>query len=121
MVGFCLFNKLKVVPEYHTAYISLSKEESKQFDSGTGDTEGIVNMALEIKDICLAAFFYENEKEVKISLRSKGTFSVKEMAQKYFEGGGHRNASGGKSYTSIEDTIKKFLSILPAYEKELTK
>jgi len=121
MVGYCLYNKLVVVPEYHTAYISLSKEESKQFDSGTGDTEGIVNMALEIKDIKLAAFFYENEKEVKISLRSKGTFSAKEMAQTHFEGGGHRNASGGKSYIGMEETIKKFLSILPAYEKELNK
>jgi len=121
MVGYCLYNKLTVVPEYNTAYISLSKEERKQFNSEIGDTEGVVNMALEIKNIKFAAFFYENDKEVKISLRSKGTFNVKDVAQKYFEGGGHRNASGGKSNTSVEETVNKFLSILPAYEKELSK
>ncbi|MEI6815666.1 MAG: bifunctional oligoribonuclease/PAP phosphatase NrnA [Bacteroidota bacterium] len=121
MVGFSLFHRLVMVPEFKTAYISLSQEDLKQFKSTTGDTEGVVNLALSIKDVKLAAFFYETPHLVKISLRSKGVFSVKEVAQAHFQGGGHRNAAGGKSFTSIDDAIKKFLSILPDYKHELLK
>ncbi len=121
MVGFSLFNKLRMIPQFKTAFISLSKEDIAEFDSTTGDTEGIVNMALAIKDVKLAAFFYETPKLIKISLRSRGEFSVKEMAQTYFEGGGHRNAAGGKAYTSLDDAINKFVSILPEYRDELLK
>jgi phosphoesterase RecJ-like protein len=121
MVGFCMYNKLQMIPQFKTAFISLSKEDLEEFESTTGDTEGIVNIALAIKDVKLAAFFYETPKCIKISLRSKGSFSVKEMAQKYFEGGGHRNASGGKAFTSIEEAINLFVSILPEYRDELLK
>jgi bifunctional oligoribonuclease and PAP phosphatase NrnA len=119
LMGFVLGEKLKVLPEYRTAYMTLSAEELKKFGSQTGDTEGFVNYGLSIKGIRLSVMIYERKDSVKLSLRSLGDFSVNEMARKYFEGGGHKNASGGTSSVSLEQTLKKFLDILPEYKNQL--
>jgi len=119
LTGFVLSQKLQVLPQFHTAYIMLSSQELKQFGSQTGDTEGLVNWGLSIKGIKLSVLMYDRKEEIKLSFRSLGDFSVNEMARKYFEGGGHKNASGGMSRLSLEDTLKKFLSILPEYEEKL--
>ena len=121
MLGYSLKEKLQVVSEYHTAFISLSKTELEMFNNKTGDTEGFVNYALSIKGIKLAAFFSERDGMIKISFRSKGDFSVKDFSAKYFHGGGHKNASGGRSDASLDETIKKFLSLLPFYKNELQR
>jgi len=118
-LGHCIKEKLVVLPEYNTAYIAVTKEELELFNHRSGDAEGIVNYALGIKDIRFAAFFCERDNLIKISFRSKDNFSVKELAQKHFSGGGHRNAAGGRSNDSIEITIDKFLSLLPALKEEL--
>ena len=119
LLGYALKDKLQVLQEYNTAFIALSQAELELFNFKTGDTEGIVNYALSIKGIKLAAFFSERDGEIKISFRSKGDFSVKELAAKYFEGGGHKNASGGKSDSSLDMTVEKFLDILPHYRNQL--
>jgi bifunctional oligoribonuclease and PAP phosphatase NrnA len=118
-LGYALFNKLVVYPEYHTAFISISKEELEQFDSQTGDTEGLVNYALSVENVVFAAVIIERSDAVKFSFRSRGEFSVNEFARKHFEGGGHKNASGGKSNLSLNETIEKFVSILPTYKDVL--
>lgn len=117
----CALNNLKVIPEAKTAYISLSQEELYKYDYKKGDTEGVVNYGLSLEGIILAAIFIEDRQEgiIKISLRSKGNFSVNELSRAHFNGGGHTNAAGGKSYLSLEDTIAKFISILPSYYKAL--
>jgi phosphoesterase RecJ-like protein len=97
------------------------KEELNKYNHLTGDTEGIVNYGLGIKGIRMAAFFAEREDLIKISFRSQGDFSVREIAAEHFEGGGHKNAAGGKSKASLEETIKKFISLLPLYKDQLTK
>jgi phosphoesterase RecJ-like protein len=119
LTGYVLSQKLKVLPEYNTVYITLSAEELKRFSSLTGDTEGLVNWGLSIKGIKLSVFMYDRGDEIKLSLRSLGTFSANEIARKYFEGGGHRNASGGTSKLSLEKTLEKFLSILPEFKNQL--
>jgi phosphoesterase RecJ-like protein len=119
LTGYVLSEKLKVIPEYNTAYITLTSSELSRFGSQTGDPEGLVNYGLSIKNIKLAVFIYDRGDEVKLSFRSLGSFSVNEMARKYFEGGGHRNASGGTSNLSLEETVNKFLSILPEYKSLL--
>jgi phosphoesterase RecJ-like protein len=119
LTGYVLSEKLKVLPEYRTAYITLTAQELSKFGSQTGDTEGLVNYGLSIKNIKLSVFIYDRGEEIKLSLRSLGTFSVNEMARKHFDGGGHRNASGGMSQLSMEKTIEKFLSILPEYKNAL--
>jgi bifunctional oligoribonuclease and PAP phosphatase NrnA len=118
-LGFSLGEKLVVKKEYSAAYITLNGNELARFDSKTGDTEGLVNFALSIKDINLAVVIIERPDGIKMSFRSKGNFSVNEFARKHFEGGGHKNAAGGRSSLSLRETEKKFLSILPDYQKEL--
>lgn len=121
LMGFVLSEKLKVLPEYRTAYMTLSADELKRLGSQTGDTEGLVNYGLSIKGIKLSVMIHERKDSVKLSLRSLGEFSVNEMARKHFEGGGHRNASGGSSSLSLDQTLQKFLSILPEYKDQLNK
>lgn len=120
LLGQALKN-MKVIPEYKTAYITLTQDELNQFNYKKGDTEGVVNYALSLEDIVLAAIFIENKQEgiVKISLRSKGDFSVNELSREYFNGGGHINAAGGRSKLTLAKTVEKFISILPSYKKDL--
>ena len=119
LLGYSLKEKLIVLNEYRTAYISLSEAELKMFNFKTGDTEGLVNYALSIEGIKMAAFFSERDGMIKISFRSKDDFSVQELSSKYFEGGGHRNASGGRSLLPLEETVNRFLEILPFYKSKL--
>lgn len=115
-------NNLKIIKELNTAYISLSAEEQNLYNAQKGDTEGVVNYALSLQGIKLAAIFKEDQNNglIKISLRSKGDFSVNEFSRKHFNGGGHMNAAGGISNLSLLDTIDKFVNILPEYKKELS-
>lgn len=118
-LGYCLQEKLVVVARYNVAYIGITKDALKHFNHETGDTEGIVNYALGIKGMRMAAFFTEQDNGVKISFRSKGSFSVKALAAAHFNGGGHQNAAGGKSTENLDQTIAKFLALLPFYENQL--
>lgn len=118
-LGHCLANCLEILPEYNTAIIAVSKADLSKFDVNTGDTEGIVNYALSMASIRLAAFIVERTDMVKLSLRSKGEFPANEICKKYFNGGGHRNASGGQSNDPLDAVVEKFKSILPEYKKLL--
>ncbi|WP_420572578.1 DHH family phosphoesterase [Kordia sp.] len=118
----CALKNLVVLEAYSTVYITISKDELVRYDFKKGDTEGFVNYGLSLKGIKFAAIFIENLQEpyVKMSLRSKGDFSVNEFARAHFNGGGHTNAAGGRSDDSMEKTIEKFIKILPAYKEELS-
>lgn len=120
LLGQALSN-LQIYPEYKTAFISLSQEEKDKFNYEKGDTEGVVNYALSLKGIVFGVIFIEDKEQgiVKISFRSKGKFSVNQFARKYFNGGGHDNAAGGKSTEPLQDTIKNFVALLPEYKEEL--
>ncbi|MGW8122307.1 DHH family phosphoesterase [Roseivirga echinicomitans] len=115
-LGFALSTKLEVIPEFHTAYFAITNEELNQFDSKTGDTEGLVNYALSLEGIVLAVLFKDSGDGVKISFRSVGEFPANEIASKYFDGGGHRNAAGGKSELTLEGTVDKFKTVLKNYK-----
>lgn len=121
LMGFVLSEKLQVLPEFRTAYIVLSAEDLKRYSSQTGDTEGLVNFGLSIKGIKLSVLISDRKENIKLSLRSLGTFSVNDMARKHFEGGGHRNAAGGQTSLTLDETVKKFLDLLPEYKNELLK
>ena len=96
--------------------ITLTRKDYERFDIQRGDTEGIVNYLLKIKNVKLAAFITEQPTIVKISLRSKGDVDVQEIARKYFKGGGHRNAAGGSSYKGLKATVQTFKDALPEYK-----
>ncbi len=115
LLGHCLANRMEIIPEYQTGIIALTKEDFFDFDIQRGDTEGIVNYLLMIKGINVAAFFREQPTIVKMSFRSKGEISVQEIARNHFNGGGHKNASGGSAYAKLEDIITRFKSVLPNY------
>jgi len=119
LLGHCLNRRMEILEEYHTGIITLTKEDYTRFDIQRGDTEGIVNYLLMMKDIKLAAFITEQPTIVKLSLRSKGDFSVQEIAKKHFKGGGHKNASGGYSFQTLKSTVRKFKGILPLYKDQL--
>jgi phosphoesterase RecJ-like protein len=118
-LGYCLSNKLEILRDYNTAIISATKEELEKYQITTGDTEGIVNYALSINGIKLAAFIIDRPDRVKLSLRSTGDFPANEICKKYFNGGGHRNAAGGASDKNLADTIAEFKSVLPEYKVQL--
>lgn len=119
LLGFSISDKLVVLPEYHTAYITLSEEELQRFEYKVGDTEGVVNYALSIKNINLAALFMERDGQVKISFRSKGNFSVDSLARNYFNGGGHSNASGANCQATLVQCVQTFLNLLPGLQDQL--
>jgi len=117
----CALSNLKLISDSNTAYITLSQKELNTFDYKKGDTEGVVNYALSLSGVKFAVIFIENKSEgiIKISLRSKGNFDVNTFAREHFNGGGHINASGGRSELSLKKTVEKFISILPTYKNDL--
>lgn len=115
LMGYCLSEKMQVFEEYNTAYISLSKAELEEYNFKKGDEEGLVNLPLSIKNIVFAVIFIEKENYVKLSFRSKGSFDTNEIAKKHFNGGGHVNASGGKVELTLDETITKFVELLPEF------
>ncbi len=110
--GLALDRRMVVLPEFRTAYIYLTKEDLAEYNYKKGDTEGFVNMPLSIKGIDFTVLFVEKDGFVKLSFRSKGSFSVSEFANNHFKGGGHRNAAGGEHYDTLENTIGYFLNVL---------
>jgi phosphoesterase RecJ-like protein len=120
LLGYSISEKLVVLDEFHTAYIFLSKEDLDLFNYQVGDTEDVVNYALSISGINLAALFSERDGVVRVSFRSKGNFSVNDIARKYFNGGGHVNAAGAISHLSLQETVRIFVDKLPEYKEKLT-
>ena len=119
-MGFTLSQRLVVMKEYQAAYIYITLDDQKKFNVQKGDTEGLVNYALSIAGITLAAMFTESKDMVKISFRSVGSFSVNEFARKYFNGGGHANAAGGRSDEKIQDTVERFKALVIENKEEIT-
>ena len=119
LLGYVLSEKLTWLPEYRTVYMTLSLEELKRFNSEIGDTDGIVNFGLSLENVVMSVLLIERRDEIKLSFRSVQDFSVRELASKYFSGGGHKNASGGRTSTSLPETVNLLLSILPEYQTQL--
>lgn len=109
-----VLGRIEVVNEGRVAILSLTRNELKEFGFQKGDTEGFVNYGLSIAGVKMSAFFMEDlyEDFIKISFRSKDDVDVNQFSRKYFNGGGHINAAGGKSYGSLDNTIGNFKDIL---------
>ena len=121
LLSFAL-SKIRIIKDLNTCYISLSQKNLDKFDYEKGDTEGIVNYGLSIKNIKFAVIFMENSKEnvIRISLRSRGKFDVNKFSKNIFGGGGHKNAAGAVSKKTLNETIDYFIESLKNY-KELLK
>lgn len=121
LLGYCISSRMTIMNEYNTAYIYLTKKDLENYDYQVGDTEGVVNFPLMIDNIRMAVLITERQGVIRFSFRSKGDFSVHEVARADFNGGGHKNAAGGTLECSIEEAVDKFLSVLPKYKDLLTK
>ncbi len=119
LMGYCLYRKMKIYPEYQAALITLTQKEMHEFNYDNGDAEGFVNIPLSIQGINFTVFMREDPDKIKVSLRSQGTFPTNKFASEVFGGGGHLNASGGESYTSLKEAIRKFEEALPLFTEFL--
>ncbi len=117
--GYALYRKMEIIEPYKAAYISLTEAELRRFDFQVGDTEGFVNMPLSIGEVVLSAMFVQTRQFIRVSLRSRGDVDVNRFARAYFNGGGHRNAAGGKSFVPMGQTIDHFRrSVEEFFEKK---
>lgn len=121
MLGYVLYEKMKIYDEYNAALVCLSREEQQRFNAKKGDTESFANIPLSIGNIVFSAFMREDGDMVKMSFRSTGTFPSNAFSADNFGGGGHLNAAGGEFYGSLEDAVKIFEEALPKYADLLNK
>ena len=119
LMGYCLYKKMKIYPEYQAALITLTQKEMHEFNYDNGDAEGFVNIPLSIEGINFTVFMREDPDKIKVSLRSQGTFPTNKFASEVFGGGGHLNASGGESFTTLQAAVRKFEEALPLYREFL--
>ena len=119
LMGYCLYKKMKIYPEYQAALITLTQRELHEFNYDNGDAEGFVNIPLSIQGINFTVFMREDPDKIKVSLRSQGSFPTNKFAAEIFGGGGHLNASGGESFTSLDEAVRKFEEALPLYTEFL--
>lgn len=119
LIGYSLYKKLRLIEEEKVAILSLTAKELEEFNIKTGDTEGLVNYGLSISGVELSVLIIDRTERVKMSFRSKSKFPCNIFAKENFSGGGHYNASGGQSETTLNETIAKFESRLKQYSKWL--
>ena len=128
LIGYCLYHKMRLFPEYHTALITLNRKEMYRFNAKSGDMEGIVNLPLQIKDVYYSVFMREDKipphqkaeageakVKAKISFRSQGDRPVNILARECFHGGGHMNASGGEFFGAVGKAAQAFIQAMPNY------
>jgi phosphoesterase RecJ-like protein len=118
-IGNVLLNRMEIFYEYNSALIAIPKSDLLKYNIKTGDTEGLVNYPMSIQGIKLVALVIDRDEERKWSFRSKGDFDCNSFARKYFEGGGHFNASGGRSSASLAETVRKFIQAMKENESLL--
>lgn len=118
-LGYVLSEKMQLFNAQHAALIPVTRDEQVRFQLKTGDTEGIVNYPLSMRNVIFSTFITEKDQEIRMSFRSKGTFDVNEFARTYFNGGGHANAAGGRSHESLQATIERYHQALNQVQNRL--
>lgn len=118
LFGYAINRKMELIQEGTVAYMSLLESEMRRFQFQQGDSEGFVNYALTIKKVKMSAMFVAHRKFIRISLRSRGDVDVNLFARRYFDGGGHRNAAGGKSFLTMQQTIDRYVGSVAEFARE---
>ncbi|MBP3482566.1 MAG: DHH family phosphoesterase [Alistipes sp.] len=118
LFGYVINRKMKTLMKGTVAYMSLTEEEMRRFWFQQGDSEGFVNYPLTIKKMKMSAMFIETHDFIRVSLRSRGKYDVDVFARRYFNGGGHKNAAGGKSFLSMEETIRHYMEAVKEFAAE---
>ncbi|MFI3286227.1 MAG: DHH family phosphoesterase [Rikenellaceae bacterium] len=118
LFGYAIDRKMAIIKKGTVAYMSLTEREMRRFNFQQGDSEGFVNYPLSIQKMKMSVIFIEHRKFIRISFRSRPHIDVNQFARRYFDGGGHKNAAGGKSYRTMEQTIAHFLTSINEFERE---
>ena len=118
LFGYVINRKMRILRRGTVAHMSLTEEEMRRFWFQQGDSEGFVNYPLSIKKMKMSAMFSQQHDFIRVSLRSRGNVDVDTFARRYFNGGGHRNAAGGKSFVSMEETIRHYIDAVNEYHAE---
>lgn len=118
LFGYAINRKMQLIEDGTVAYMSLMEHEMRRFGFQQGDSEGFVNYALTIKKMKMSAMFLAHRKFIRVSLRSRGDVDVNLFARKYFNGGGHKNAAGSKSYDTMEETIARYVRSVREFAEE---
>ena len=119
LMGHMLVENMKIIPQYNASVMVLTRAMKERFNFTDGDSEGFVNLALNIRDVKVSGFFTEGEEFIRVSLRSKDDFSVNRLARGYFNGGGHERAAGGRLYIPVGEVEEYFIKSLGEFiEKE---
>ncbi|MFK5857431.1 MAG: DHH family phosphoesterase [Bacteroidota bacterium] len=119
LLGFAISNRMIVWEELHTAVIYLTKNDLKKYDYQVGDTEGVVNFPLSMDKVNMSVLITEKDNKLRLSFRSKGSFSVNDLARAHFSGGGHRNAAGGKTSENMDELIDRLKNVMSDCKKQL--
>ncbi len=115
LMGYAIDRKMEIVERHNAAYITLTEAELRRFDFQVGDTEGFVNIPLSIGKVVMSAMFVQTRQFIRVSLRSRGDVDVNCFARQYFNGGGHHNAAGGKSFMTMPQTIAHYRKSLDEF------
>ena len=118
LFGYVINRKMKTLRKGTVAYMSLTEEEMRRFWFRQGDSEGFVNYPLTVKKMKMSAIFIETGDFIRISFRSRGDVDVDVFARRYFNGGGHRNAAGGKSFDPMSETINRYITAVEEFASE---
>lgn len=118
LFGYVIHRKMKFLRRNTVAYMSLTEEEMRRYYFQQGDSEGFVNYPLTVGKMKMSAMFLAHHKFIRVSLRSRGEVDVNLFARRYFNGGGHHNAAGGKSYLTMEETIDHFCRSVEEFARE---
>ncbi|WP_418991054.1 DHH family phosphoesterase [Alistipes sp.] len=118
LFGYAINRKMEIIENGTVAYMSLMENEMRRFQFQQGDSEGFVNYALTIKKMKMSAMFLAHRKFIRVSLRSRGDVDVNLFARRYFNGGGHKNAAGGKSFLTMQETIAHYVKSVREFAEE---
>ncbi len=118
LFGYVINRKMKTLHKGTVAYMSLTEEDMRRFWFQQGDSEGFVNYPLTVKKMKMSAIFIEHHDFIRVSLRSRGAVDVDEFARRYFNGGGHKNAAGGKSFVTMDETIAHYIASVKEFVAE---
>lgn len=119
LLGHAIHNRMTIIDSCKSAIIALSLNDLNEYHYQIGDTEGLVNYPLSMEKINFAVLITERKDQIRLSFRSKGSFSVNDFARAYFDGGGHHNAAGGTSYQSMKETVSKLLKLINEHCEDL--
>ena len=122
LMGYVLYEKLVYIPKYNAAFYTLTKDELRRFHFIKGDAEGLVNIPQQIKGLKLSISLREDTDKpniIWVSLRSVDDFPCNLMAEQFFNGGGHLNASGGRINGTMQEAIETVRKAIEAFSDRL--